>query len=562
MKELRIATFSRGSTNKQTNRGKVKNSGQLKKLSVREINIDDDLPLQKEMIRKFIDSQPEMNKGIKWIMTEYEYVEAGVSGFHTHASKRKGLNRAFDDAKAGLFDILVIYKLDRFGRRSVESLNHAIKFLKYCRIWVVDKNREFTNNGDADEILNFIEFWSAKKSSMDTKIRVTDAMRLIHNEGYWTGGNPPYGYINHPEIANMLQVVPKEAEIVKQIYQMYTDDGFGMLKIAGILNERGEKTKLGNVWKSDNIRKILRNTVYKGYLSYGKTCTTEGEFGAYQKYIKEGEEAISDRYWSEYDIVGEELWEKAQRIKKSRSDSDNAFGQKTPSRAGTGKGLLVGILKCECGANMTYSTSSNWLDRERTKRGEPYGVYRCLLRLKSGAAACGAKKGMYKSEEIENAVLETISSYIDSMITNNLINEIRKKSVKAGGDMSDKLKSAKFEIERWTKARDNSNAELTKILMGEHSAFSREQLAELYEKSSGELSKAKRFCAELESNIGKCNVSQADALKMEDLLSNWSDIYRNATTQIKRQMIRAVVNEVHLKGKEINVEIAFDITAL
>jgi len=559
VRELRVAAFMRGSTNKQTSRGKVKKSGQSKRTSIREISVEDDLPLQKEMIKKFIDTQPETSKGIKWVLTEHEYVEAGVSGFHTHVSKRKGLNQAFDDAKAGLFDVLVIYKLDRFGRRSVESLNHAIKFLKHCRIWVVDKNREFTNNGDADEILNFIEFWSAKKSSVDTKIRVTDAMKLIHNEGYWTGGNPPYGYINHPDLANMLQVVPKEADIVKQIYHMYTTDGFGMSKIAGMLNERGEKTKRDNVWKSDNVRKILRNTIYKGYFSYGKTQTIEGEFGAYQGYIKEGAESVSDRYWQEYDLVGQDVWEKAQSIKKSRTNSDNLFGNKTPSRAGTGKGLLVGVLKCECGSNMTYSSSSNWLDHKRTKKGDPYGIYRCLLRLKSGVVACGAEKGMYKSEETEKAVLEAIQSYIEDMITNNLLSEIKKKSIKASDDIQDKLAEARRDVERWMKAKESSNAELTKIFMGESSVFSKEQITELYDNSSKELEKAKRAYVELESKANKSDVSEADVLKLHDLLRNWVPIYENATMEIKRQMIRAIVSAVRLKGKEIEVEIAFDI---
>ena len=89
MQELRVATFTRGSTNKQTNRGKAKKASQSKKASSREIMVDNDLPLQKEMIRHFIDSQPEKDKGIHWVMTDLEYVEAGVSGFHTHVSKRK-----------------------------------------------------------------------------------------------------------------------------------------------------------------------------------------------------------------------------------------------------------------------------------------------------------------------------------------------------------------------------------------------------------------------------------------------------------------------------------------
>jgi DNA invertase Pin-like site-specific DNA recombinase len=559
MRELRVATFTRGSTNKQTNRGKLKKTNQSSKVSLREVTVDDDLPLQKEMIRQFIDTQPEKNKGITWIITDLEYVEAGVSGFHTHVSKRKGLNQAFDDAKAGMFDILIIYKLDRFGRRSVESLNHAIKFLKFCRIWVVDKNREFTNNGDADEIMNFIEFWSAKKASIDTKIRVTDAMKMIHNDGYWTGGNPPYGYINHPEISNMLKIVPEEAEVVKQIYSMYTIDGFGMLKIAGILNEQGKRTKLNNTWKSENIRKILRNTVYKGHLSYGKTCTTEGEFGAYQKYMKEGEETVSSRYWAEFDIVGSEAWEKAQSIKKSRVNSDNIFGKKTPSRSRTGKGLLVGILKCECGANMTHGTSSNWLDHKRTQKGEPYGIYRCLSRLKSGAAACGAEKGMYKAQELENVVASTIKTYIYDMITTGMLDDIKRKTVQSNRDISNKIDAAKQDIERWIKAKDNSNSELMKILMGEESHFNKEQLTELYEKAVKELDRVTRVYAELETVMKNEGADEVDVLRLQDLLDNWEDFFEGATAEIKRQMIRAIVSEVSLKGKEITVEIAFDV---
>jgi hypothetical protein len=384
-------------------------------------------------------------------------------------------------------------------------------------------------------------------------------MKMIHNDGYWTGGNPPYGYINHPEISNMLQTVPDEAEVVKEIFRMYAIEGFGMLKIAGILNEQGKTTKLNNSWKSENIRKMLRNTVYKGYLSYGKTATTEGEFGAYQKYTKEGEEQVSTKYWAEFDIVGEEIWEKTQVIKKSRVTTDNLFGRKTPSRSRTGKGLLVGVLKCECGSNMTYSTSSNWLDHKRTKKGEPYGVYRCLKRLKSGVVACGAEKGMYKSQEIETVVASTIKSYIHDMITTGMIDDIKKKTVQANKDVANKLDLAKMDVERWAKAKENSNTELMKILMGEESAFNKEQLTELYEKATRELDKVTRVYAELEAVMKNEGADEVDVLRLQDLLNNWEEFFEGASAEIKRQMIRAIVSEVTLRGKDITVEIAFDV---
>ncbi|MCL2083059.1 MAG: recombinase family protein [Oscillospiraceae bacterium] len=558
MTTLRIAAFMRGSTNKQTSKGKAKKAYQSKKVSIRETTADDDLPLQKEMIRQFVDSQPEKNKNIEWVMTDLEYVEAGVSGFHTHVSKRKGLNQAFDDAKAGLYDILVIYKLDRFGRRSVESLNHALKFLRFCRIWVVDKNREFTNNGDADEILNFVEFWSAKKSSMDTKVRVTDAMRLIHEEGYWTGGNPPYGYINHPDLSNMLQAVPQEAEIVKQIYHMYTVDGYGMLRIASILNEEGKKSKIGKDWSSASIRKILNNTIYKGYLSYGKTVTTEGEFGSYQKPLKAGEGSVSERYWSEYDLVGEDVWEKAQAIKKSRVKTDTLFGGKTPARTGTGKGLLVGVLKCECGCNMTFGTSSNWLDHKRTKKGPPYGIYRCLKRLKMGTAVCGAVKGQYKSADLEAVVIQTIKKYMQNLVTSDVVRDIQKKSEQADADVAAGLKASRREIERLTRAKEKANTELMKILTGEDSAFSQEQLKELYEQTVIGLDKVTRVYTDLKAAEKSKAFDEQDIVRLQGLIKDWDNIFDNASGEVRRQMIAAVVNEVRLKDKDIDVEIAFD----
>jgi DNA invertase Pin-like site-specific DNA recombinase len=558
MKELRVAIFVRGSDPKQTNKGKLKKAAQRKKQSAREIKAEDDLPLQKELIRQFVESQPESGIGIRWVLTGLEYIEAGVSGFHTHVSKRKALNRAFDDAKADLFDILVIYKLDRFGRRSVESLNHAIKFLSHCRIWVVDKKREFSNSGDVDEFMNFVEFWAAKRASIDTQTRVTDAMKEIHKEGYWTGGNPPYGYINHPEFANMLQVVEAEAEVVKDIYKMYTENGHGMLKIAGILNEQGKRTKTGLFWNTGSIRKILRNTVYKGYLSYGKTETAAGEFGSYQKYLKEGEETVSDKYWKEYDLIGADTWDKAQAIKKSRVNTDNLFGNKMPSKGRTGQGLLVGILKCECGSNMTRGSSSDWINSRRTEKGPPYGTYRCLKRIKSGVEACGAEKGLYRSAELEAVVITHVKAYMQEMVTADVVKEIKKKAAENNDSLAKKIKLTKQEIDDCTEEKNAANAELMKILTNKSSRFSEAQVSELYENAVKKLDKATRNYAKLKAKEKPKSRDESDIKKLQALISDWDNIFDNAATEIKRRMIASVVSEIKLKGKDIDIVVAFD----
>lgn len=550
--KLRIALFMRASTNKQTSQGKIKLATRSGKISARPVSDENDLPLQKKKCMEYIENQTD------WEFTELEYVEAGVSGFHTHTSKRTGLNRAFEDAKKGLFDILLVYKLDRIGRRSTESLNHAIRFLRHCRIWVVDKDREFTNNGDADEILNFIEFWSAKKSSMDTKIRVTDMMKLIHKEGYWTGGNPPFGYRNHQEMSNMLEIDPKEAEVVKEIYRLYVSEGLGMLRIASILNERGLQTRTGREWKSESIRKILRNTVYKGYLSYGKTKTVEGEFGSYQKYTKQGEELVSDKFWPEYEIIPAEAWDRAQKMKRARVTNDS-FGGKTPQRKGTGKGLLVGVLTCECGSTMTYGSQRDWLDSKRTKKGDLYGIYRCLRRLKSGVHACGAKKGTHRTDKLDAAVIDKIKEYTKELITSNVLSEIQQKTLHASKEIDIKLLQIKQEIEQWQRAKENANNHLLRILMGENSSYSESQLKEIYERSVNELEKTERLYEEMKALKDSSGLSEVDVLKLQDLLADWGNLFEIATVEEKREMIKSIVSKIKVTGEEITIELQFDV---
>lgn len=551
MDKLRIALFMRASTNKQTSQGKMKQATRSGKVSARPVSDENDLPLQKKKCMEYIANRAD------WEFTELEYVEAGVSGFHTHTSKRTGLNRAFEDAKKGLFDVLLVYKLDRIGRRSTESLNHAIRFLRHCRIWVVDKDREFTNNGDADEILNFIEFWSAKKSSMDTKIRVTDMMKLIHKEGYWTGGNPPFGYRNHQEMSNMLEIEPKEAEVVKEIYRLYVSEGLGMLRIASLLNERGLQTRTGREWRSESIRKILRNTVYKGYLSYGKTKTAEGEFGSYQKYTKQGEELISEKFWPEYEIIKAEVWDRAQKMKSARV-TNHSFGGKAPQRKGTGKGLLIGILTCECGSTMTYGSQRDWLDSKRTKKGELYGIYRCLRRLKSGVHACGAKRGTHKTDKLDAAVIDKIKEYTKELITSNVLSEIQQKTLHASKEIETKLLQAKQEIEKWKRAKENANSHLLRILMGEDSSFSESQLKELYERSVNELEKAERLYDEMKILKDSNGLSEIDVLKLQDVLADWENLFEIATTEEKREMIKSIVSEIKVSEEDITIELQFD----
>src|SRR6266498_1682832 len=72
------------------------------------------LDAQRAALTKFVKSQPGWT-----IAAEYEDDASGAT------TERPGLKKALEAAKAGLFDVLLVYRLDRFSR-SVADLLHLI----------------------------------------------------------------------------------------------------------------------------------------------------------------------------------------------------------------------------------------------------------------------------------------------------------------------------------------------------------------------------------------------------------------------------------------------------
>jgi uncharacterized protein YaaR (DUF327 family) len=208
---------------------------------------------------------------------------------------------------------------------------------------------------------------------------------------------------------------------------------------------------------------------------------------------------------------------------------------------------------------MTYGTSSDWLDSKRTKKGEPYGIYRCLKRLKAGVHACGAKKGSYRSATIEEAVMNHLKEYMTELLQTDLLKDIQTKTLSASKEIDDKLEQAKFDVERWAKVKERSNNELLKIMMGEDSSFSEPQLKEMYDKAVNELEHAVNLHNEMKALKGSNSLNEVDVLRLQDILNEWSELFDYATKEEKRKLVSSFVSEIKLSGEEITVEVNFEV---
>jgi hypothetical protein len=64
--------------------------------------------------------------------------------------------------------------------------------------------------------------------------------------------------------------VPEEAVVVRYIYRLYLQEGMGIRKIAGQLNEENIATRRGGRWSMVTVRDLLRNRSYLGtYTRFG-----------------------------------------------------------------------------------------------------------------------------------------------------------------------------------------------------------------------------------------------------------------------------------------------------
>ena len=112
----------------------------------------DDIPMQKQFCREFVQRQP------GWEIVK-EFSEKGVSGFKVSAKKRDAVQEIQRMALQGEFDILLVFMFDRLGRKDDETPFVVEWFVKNgIEVWsAMEGQQRFDNH--VDKLLNYIRYW-------------------------------------------------------------------------------------------------------------------------------------------------------------------------------------------------------------------------------------------------------------------------------------------------------------------------------------------------------------------------------------------------------------------
>ena len=251
-----IATYARVSSDEQRDRHTVRN--------------------QRAALSRRLSSEP-------GVVVFKHYEDDGVSGT-IPLGDRPGGGALVRDARAGRFSQIWVVRADRLGRDAFELL----------RIWRVFESigisLRATDENIDDPFYFDIHAVIAANERRKFLERSAEGINRAAKEGRYTGGIVPLGYTVAGD-RGARRLVPDDspmwadlsaADVLRRIYNHLAVDGWSCKRIAKEFNDlgiptayrragrgvRGKRTR--ETWHSGHVRNLVRNTVYRGVLQYGR----------------------------------------------------------------------------------------------------------------------------------------------------------------------------------------------------------------------------------------------------------------------------------------------------
>ena len=530
----------------------------LRVSSNQQLEADGDLSVQRQLVKDYISNQPD------WQLDEKEYFEGSNSGYKNAVVDRNILQEALQDAKAKEYDILVVYKDDRIGRRMWEIGAYVMSLKSFgVDIYTV---KDGCISPESDDIMGqmmlALRYGNAQKSSSDTGMRVKDTAQKLVQKGKFMGGKAPYGYklelsgevSKHGRALHHLVVVPEQAEVVKYIYELSLHKEFGATKISKILNEHEiyKDRAPRDIWKSGTIVSILTNPVYAGYTAYKRRERVDGRYHR----LDSKDWIFAEKPDTEIAIIDENMGNQVQDTRKQRADKyiKSLENQNvTVIRRNSGMLALIDVLHCGyCGRKMTNGSKYNYWTIKDTgeRRTSKIAIYKCP---NAWNGIPHEKTKQYRADQIEPVVFEALAEYIGKLQENEDVftqieeNQSRQKAVKQSE--LDKEQSELENIQQKISVMENN---IPNAMTGDY-PLSLEELAGIIRKHKELEQKHKRIVEERKAELDAMKVSMDDWENIRSKISTWQDVFWNADTTTKRVLVNKLIERIDITKDSVNI---------
>lgn len=249
---------------------------------------------QVDFFIKYIQSIP------NWTLTN-GYIDEGISG--KEVQKRENFLKMIAAANTHKFDLILTKSVSRFARNTIDSIYYTNLLLDQG-IGVFFLNDNINTFYSDSEFRLTLMASIAQDELRKLSESVKFGLRQSINRGIVLGNNNLLGY--HKENGK-LTIIPKEATIVREIFQLFITNHYTYSQLSKIINQKYNKK-----FTSTSIKRILTNYKYKGYY-----CGHKSEIINYKKNKRKN---FPESDWLIYKdtkrippIIEESIWDQANK---------------------------------------------------------------------------------------------------------------------------------------------------------------------------------------------------------------------------------------------------------
>ena len=287
------------------------------------------------------------------------YIDRAYSARTDH---RPAFQEMIKDSDKHLFDMVIVWKLDRFSRDRYDSARYKV-LLKKNNVRVVSATEVISSGADGillESVLEgFAEYYSADLAEKVTRGMTENALKCKFN-----GGSMPIGYVIDEK--QHFQIDPLTAPFVLEAFKRYIE-GATMKELIDFFNEKGIKNKSGGDINYNSIQRMLNNRRYIGEYAFRDIVVPDGIPA----------------------IVPKELFDRVQ--------AKLAKNKKSPARHKAEEDYLL-TTKLFCGCCGAYMCGESGKGRS----GEVHRYYKCVS-IKKRRAICNKKS--VRKDWIEDIVV-------------------------------------------------------------------------------------------------------------------------------------------------------------
>ena len=422
---------------------------------------------------------------------------------------RPGLQRALADARAGLYDLLLVYKVDRLAR-TVRGLAQILDELDAAGVAFRSATEPFDTSTAAGRMLVQMLGVIAEFERATIIDRVIGGMERKAARGEWCGGYRPYGYQvrTTADKTHVLHPHPAEAPLVPVIFDHYANHRLGAHAIATWLNGHGHRTKAGKPWGHMAVRTVLRNRVYLGEVFFRDTWHP----GRHQP------------------LVDQATFDAVQTLMDQRGDAHS----KRASNAS--EYLLAGRVRCQrCGKAFVGAAAHGKLRR--------YPYYVCFSRQRYGTATCPAER--LRADLLDQAV-------IDALLATFQQTDLFEQAVAASRTQAEMLhEQHQAELSTVTEQIRKAEATIERYLDAfEAGTMSAETCGQRVEQQGAKLAELRVRQAELRRALDAVTIQPPTRQELTDLAAQVRVAVSEGPTPARKRLLHTLVHEVQVQGRD------------